>query len=218
MTRPYSPAMGLAALAAVVTQLGCSHDPPTAPPGTHALSGHVRLTGYLVAADGHFAGTRLVDDADSVEVELRYGDTSVGRTRTRRGTYRFEGLQPGAYQVVANAFGDVADATTRLTIANRDLVSGDTLELASLGDLYPVPNPSPDVVVVYFEVPDSADVDVRVMDLAGRIVTHVFAARVQGLQQVFWTGRDDAGRLVTDRMYWVTYEAGADKRAQLLFR
>lgn len=56
------------------------------------------------------------------------------------------------------------------------------------------------------------------MNLAGRIVQHVFSARVQGLQQVLWTGRDDAGRLATDRMYWVTFKAGADKRAQLLFR
>ena len=210
--------MAVTALAVVVAQLGCSHDPPTAPAGTFSLSGHVRLTGYLVAPDGHFAGTRVVDDADSVEVELRFGPTSLGRTLTRGGTYRFDGLHAGAYEVVANVFGDVADETQPLTIANRDLTSGDTLELASLGDLYPVPNPSPDAVVVYFDVADSADVDVRIIDLAGRIVSHVFSARVQGLQQVLWTGRDDAGRLVSDRMYWITFEAGADKRAQLLFR
>ena len=206
-------------LLALATLPGCGGEKPTAPKGPFAITGQVQLRGYLVAADGKFAGTRLVDDADSVEVELRYGSASVGRTRTAAGTYRFAGLQPGAYQVVvATPLGDVVDTTPELTIVDRDLHAGHTLALASFGDLYPVPNPSPDAVVVYFDVRDSADVRVGVMDLRGYPVLDLLTQRVQGLQQVLWTGRDNFGRLVGDRMYWVTYEADADKRAQLLFR
>ncbi|HXS81283.1 MAG TPA: hypothetical protein VN896_01080 [Methylomirabilota bacterium] len=206
------------ALVAAGVQLGCSHDPPTAPKGPFTIRGHVRLTGYLVATDGHFAGTRVVDDADSVEVELRYGHASLARTLTTRGGYAFGGLSPGAYQVVANVIGDVADATTELTVVDRDLTSGDTLALSSLGDLYPVPNPSVEAVAVYFDVPDSADVDVRIVGLHGNVVQRLLSMRVQGLQQVLWTWHDEQMNLVTGPMYWITYEAGADKRAQLLFR
>ena len=206
-------------LLALAALPGCGGEKPTAPKGPFAITGQVQLTGYLVDADGRFAGTRLVDDADSIEVELRYGSTSVGRTRTAAGTYRFAGLQPGAYQVVvATPFGDVVDTTPELTIVDRDLHVGHTLALASFGDLYPVPNPSLDAVVVYFDVPDTADVHVSVMDLRGHPVLDLLRLRVQGLQQVLWTGRDSAGELVGDPMVWVTYEAGEDKRAQLLFR
>ena len=215
---PLLAARVLLTLAAVVGLPGCSHDPPTAPPGTFALTGHLRLTGYLVDANGRFAGTRVVNDADGVEVELRFGPASLGRTNTRAGTYRFDGLRPGAYRVFASVIGEVADASRELTIVDRDLTAGDTLTVISRGDLFPIPNPSPDVVYVLFDVPDSADVAVRILDMQGRVQQHLLTKRVQGLQQVLWNGRDDAGELVPDRMYWITFEAGEDKRAQLLFR
>jgi hypothetical protein len=216
MTRPVATALLWIALAALS---GCGRDSPTQPKGPFAITGEVQLTGFLVGADGKFAGTRVVNDADSVQVELRLGATTLGRATTAGGGYRFTGLQPGAYQVVlSTVLGDVVDTTPDLTIVDRDLHAGHTLALKSFGDLYPVPNPSPDAVVVYFEVPDSADTRVRIMDLHGNQVLDLFAARVQGLQQVLWTGRDDTNQLVTERMYWITYEAGNDKRAQLLFR
>ena len=216
MNRSSPAALLLLALAALP---GCGGEKPTAPKGPFAITGQVQLTGYLVDADGKFAGTRLVDDADSIEVELRYGSTSLGRTRTTAGSYRFAGLQPGGYQVVvATPFGDVVDTSPDLTIVDRDLHVGQKLALASFGDLYPVPNPSIDAVVVYFDVHDSADVHVGIMDLRGHPVVNLLTQRVQGLQQVLWTGRDDFGRLVPDHMVWITYESGADKRAQLLFR
>jgi hypothetical protein len=216
MTRRGPAALLLIALAALP---GCGRESPTTPKGPFAITGQVQLTGFLVGADGRFAGTRLVNDADSVEVELRLGDASLGRTATAGGTYRFAGLQPGAYHVVlSTVFGDVIDTTPDLTIVDRDLHVGHTLALASFGDLYPVPNPSLNAVVVYFDVPDTADARVRIVDLHGNPVLNLFAARVHGLQQVLWTGRDEAGQLAAGPMYWITYEAGADKRAQLLFR
>jgi hypothetical protein len=204
-------------LAAVAALLGCSHDPPTKPPGTFAITGHVRLTGYLVAPDGHFAGTRIVDDAGGVEVELRLGSTSSAARSPEAEPIASTDCTRGL-RGVCERDRDVADQTKELTIVHRDLMSGDTLNLDVTRRPLPRAQPLTRCVVVYFDVPDSADVDVLIVDLAGRIVQHVFSQRVQGLQQVLWTGRDEAGELVTDRMHWITYEAGDDKRAQLLFR
>ena len=42
----------------------CSRDQPSAP-GLHSISGHRRLTGYLVDVNGRFAGTRAVAPRDA---------------------------------------------------------------------------------------------------------------------------------------------------------
>src|SRR5512145_620368 len=82
-------ALGCVALAA------CSEEPTA--PSSHSLTGKVRLTGYLVNEDGTHGGTRVVDNASGVPVELLHGDKVVGRTTTVDGTYRFSGLAPGDY-------------------------------------------------------------------------------------------------------------------------
>ena len=215
--RPFALAVALATAGALAG--GCSHDAPTAPPGTYALSGHVVLVGYLVDGTGRFAGTRVVADADSVAVDLYHGHTVVGRALTSGGTYRFTGLSPGAYHARAAVIGDVSDETTELTIVHGDLVSGDTLRLSSLGDLYPTPNPSSDVVRLTFDVPDTEQVDLRILDAEGHVTQHLLSrVLLPGLLDVLWNGRNDNGDLVTGKNYWVTFESGSDTRAQLLFR
>jgi hypothetical protein len=187
--------------------------------GSYSLSGHVQLTGYLVDDAGRFAGTRVVDDADGVAVDLYYGRTAVGHALTSHGTYRFGGLAPGAYHARAAVIGDVADETTELTIVHGDLASGDTLRLASMGDLYPTPNPATDLVYLSFDLPDTEQVDLRILDLQGHITQHLLSNVLPaGRRETLWNGRDDAGHPVTGTMYWITFESGADTRAQLLFR
>ncbi len=208
-------ALGLA----LVAVLSCSRDQPTAPAGVHALSGRVRLTGYLVNADGSFAGTRVVDDADGVVVELAYGDQIVARTTTVRGAYRFAGLAPGGYQAQVQLAGILSDRTRTLTIVNADLVAGDTLRLRSVGDLYPTPNPSADTVAVIFNVPGSETVALTIRDPSGaRVCSLVNQILPSGLYHILWDGRDESARVVTGPLYWITFEAEVDMRAQLLFR
>src|SRR5262245_3849920 len=115
----------LVAAAIVVVAAACAtHDPTSPYPGRYALSGRVRLTGFLVDGNGKFAGTRVVDDADGVLVELTYGSTVLARGTTLDGVYRFHNLSPGAYQVRASVVGTIADESRVFTIGNADLVAG----------------------------------------------------------------------------------------------
>jgi hypothetical protein len=207
--------LGLVLAAAIAA---CAKDEPTAP-GGYSISGRVRLIGFLVNADGSFAGTRVVDDASGVAVELIYGTTVVQRTTTVGGVYRFGGLAPGAYQARARVVDAVADQTPVLTIAGASVMAGDTLLLKASGDLTPVPNPSADTVVVYFGVPAAEYAELRVRELGGS-TTRLLVSQVlpPTFLRVVWNGRDGAGHPAAPGLYWMTYEAGADTRAQLLFR
>jgi|SRR5262245_7381024 len=205
-------ALGCVALAA------CSNEEPTAPT-SHSLTGKVRLTGYLVNEDGTHGGTRVVENASGVQVELLHGNTVVGRTTTVDGTYRFSGLAPGDYVARSRVVGTVGDQTVPLVIASTDIVSGDPLDVASSGDLVLAPNPMVDTVQVHFGVPAGAMVEIKVVDLGGGLVRTLLASgTAQGRWVVLWGGVDEHGQPATAAMYWVTYQAGPDFRAHLVFR
>lgn len=76
----------------------CSRDQPSAP-RPYSITGHLRLTGYLVDANGQFAGTRVMGDAEGIPVELLHGSEIVGRTTTVGGIYRSPGsLRAGTWR------------------------------------------------------------------------------------------------------------------------
>ena len=205
-------ALGLCGLAA------CSSDQPSAP-GFYSITGHLKLTGFLVDDNGAFAGTRVLGDADGVAVELLHGSQVVRRTTTVGGVYRFSGLGPGDYVARSRVIGEIGDQTSPLVIAVSDVSSADTLRLVSRGDLHPVPNPFVDTTQVYFRVPDTMWVEVRILDVGGNAVQTLLALEVMPADHaVFWNGRDQAGRPVAGSLFWVTYLAGSDVRAHLLFK
>jgi hypothetical protein len=205
-------------LLATVLAAAC-REQPTAPGRNYTLSGRVRLTGYLVDDRGVFTGTRVVNDADGVDVELRHGYNFSRHATTVAGAYRFDGLSPGLYTVRAQVIGDVADETRDLTIVDRDIVSGDTIQLVASGDIYPVPNPGYSYSYLWFSIPDTEQVDLRVRDLKGNTTQVVVSKNLpKGLQSAYWNWRDQYGQLVSGSLYWVTFESGSDMRAQLLFR
>ena len=210
----------LTVLSGVLALAACgTREQPTSPPGLYSLSGHVRLTGYLVNANGQFAGTRLVDDADGVAVDLLYGTAVIARTTTVDGRYRFDGLAPGAYQTRAQVVDILADKSNVLTIVNTDLVSGDTLRLTSFGDLYPWPNPSADTVRITYRLLDTAFVELRVRNLQGTSIRLLRSSvQLPMVQRQTWDGLDAAFHPVTGPLYGLTLESGIDRRAQLLFR
>lgn len=212
---------GIAIAAVLVVAAACATDEPTSPtnPGRYTLSGRVRLTGYLVDANGRFAGTRVVDDADGVLVELTYGSTVQARATTVDGVYRFPNLSPGAYQTRAAVVGPIADKSNVFTIGNADLVAGDTLRLNSMGDLYPWPNPAADSVSISFNLAALQMAEVNIENLEGTPIRNLWSGPIgPGLRVVRWDGRDNANNVVRGSMYWVTFESGLDVRAQLLFR
>jgi hypothetical protein len=202
------------------TLTACSSDDPPSGPRLHAITGHVRLTGYLVARDGGYAGTRVMGDADGIPVELLRGGTVIARTTTVHGTYTFSDLPPSDdYVARSRVIGDIGDQTVALTIATYDVAAADTIRLASRGDLFPVPNPFVDSTQVYFAVLDTTRVDMNIVDVGGQTIKSLLSLPLQpGYQAVFWNGRDQAGRVVTGSLFWVTYVSGSDVRAALLFK
>jgi hypothetical protein len=197
----------------------CGHPPSLDQPQVYSLSGRVRVTGTTIDDQGKVGTTRVVDDADGVLVELLFGHDVIARTETAHGIYTFSGLAPGAYQTQAIVNANVWDKSNVFTITKTDLEAGDTLRLTSQGDLYPVPNPVVTVSTIYFALPDTMVVDVRIKDLAGQTVRRLLEApRPPGINQVVWDGSDSLNVPVHGRHYWATLEAGTDHRAQLLFR
>jgi hypothetical protein len=196
----------------------CSRDQPSAP-GLHAVSGRVRLTGSLVDANAHFSSTRVLDAADGVPVQLVRGNRVVDHTTTVSGVYHFAAVSPGSYLARVRVIGDLGDDTRPITVAGTDLVVADTIKVLSSGDLYPVPNPMGQSTTIYFEVPDTERVDVRILDLSGNTVLRLLAQEFSpGLHLADWDGFDSRFQQVSGPAYWVTFQSGSDVRAHLLFR
>ncbi len=73
------------------------------------------------------------------------------------------------------------------------------------------PNPFRVATTVRFDLASRARVDLRVFDVAGRVVRTLTAGRVleAGRHDVAWDGRDDAGRAVGAGLYFYRLDAGA---------
>jgi hypothetical protein len=206
-------------LASALLASGCANDQPTQP-ATYALSGHVELVGHLTGANGQSLGTRVVTDADGVPVDLLYGSTVVAHTLTSDGAFRFTGIAPGGYFARASIFGSLTVRSAGVTIASRDVEVADPILLESVGDLYPVPNPSDSSTVVTFASASFSSALLRVLALDGAQVRRLYVTESPGpgLYSTVWDGEDDSGVPVAPGYYWMTLAAGTDQRAQLLFR
>jgi hypothetical protein len=222
--RPLSPShlalLLIAVAAAGVCVLSCAKtsDTPTAP-RLHSISGRVRLIGHVVRNDGVVIDTRVFDDADGVAVLLTHGPTLVGQALTTAGIYTFKNLPPGDYVARANVIGAVLDSTLRMTVANYDVFSQDTLLFTSAGDIVPVPNPMGASADLYFALSDTETVNVRVLDLAGNVVRPLWSGLLSaGLHFFTWDGTDLIGDPAPQAIFWATVQGPHDARAQLLFR
>ena len=77
----------------------------------------------------------------------------------------------------------------------------------------PVPNPFNPRTTVSFDLPRSARVEVRVLDVAGRVVaTLVDEARPAGRHDVVWNGTDDHGSAVASGVYLVQLRADGERQ------
>ena len=205
---------------ALLLLAGCSSEPTSPPPpGRYSMHGHVALVGHLVNAGGAVTGTREVQDADGVAVELVYGTVVVARTQTRGGNYTFTDLVPGGYRVRSWLTPAINDSTLPLTIAQADIVIGDTLRLESEGELTPVPNPFATETIVYFTLPDTERVHIDILGVAGdTIKTLLDAERLDGQNQVRWDGTDRTGLLSPEPLVWVTFSIPAESAKPVAIR
>jgi flagellar hook capping protein FlgD len=83
----------------------------------------------------------------------------------------------------------------------------------SLRLLVPAPNPFQEATAIHFELPDAADVDVRVFDASGRRVRTLWTGHVAaGMRSVTWDGADDAGRRLSPGVYVIRLDAAGVHR------
>jgi hypothetical protein len=71
------------------------------------------------------------------------------------------------------------------------------------------PNPFAKTTAISFSLKNEEQVEMRIYDLAGRVVRTVLDARLGGgHHQVVWDGRDDSGRHVAHGIYMLRLRAG----------
>lgn len=188
-------------------------------PELHSINGHVKLTGYLVHDNGTFAGTKVVGDADGLRVDLVFGSQVVRTATTTDGIYRFTDVPQGGYYLRCVVAGTVGDSTLPVTVSRLDIAVSDTLSLFAKGDLRPVPNPRIESTTIWFELPDTQQVEVKILNTGGQTIRSLFSGEFEpGLRSVYWNGRGPSGLLEDDPIHWVTFRSGFDLRAHLLFR
>lgn len=216
------PALSILLLLSLCTG-GCFfRDHPTAP-SAYRLTGAVQLVAYLVDDGGRFLGNRVITDASGIPVELMDRQNVVASTTTVRGQYTFDAVPKGAYRVRARVSADLlpelSDVTVPLTVIDRDIRAGEVLSLSSFGDLTPAPNPSRGTLFVSFQLPNRMDVDIRVLDLGGRVLQHVLHATLEkGDQLVGWNGRNDTGGVMGPGLYWFALRDASGPRVHLILR
>jgi hypothetical protein len=72
------------------------------------------------------------------------------------------------------------------------------------------PNPFAATTAILFTTASASDVQLRIYDLAGRVVRTVLDRPLgAGRHQVFWNGDDDTGRPVAKGIYFTRLRAGA---------
>lgn len=213
-------AVWLAMLAVIAFPSGCSRRSTTEPVvGRFALSGQVRLIGHEVRFDGVVTGTRVVEDADGVPVDLLYGTRTIARAFTADGVYRFTGLAPGGYVARSIVLGPIQDETMTLTVTDRDVVATDVIELRSAGDIHPSPNPSNGLVLLSFGIPDTQFVELKIRSLRGTLTQSLYGQVLDmGRHDAQWTWVDLHNQPATDPWYWATLQTGGETRAHLLMR
>ena len=70
------------------------------------------------------------------------------------------------------------------------------------------PNPANPGTVIGYDLPHSAQVVLRVVDVRGRVVRTLVAGwRAAGAHRAFWDGRDDAGRAAASGVYLAVAES-----------
>ena len=129
-------------------------------------------------------------------------------------------MQPGEFHIYTDVRLDPPDGDLLLAIG--DVPSGLPQRFALLQNY---PNPFNPATTLAFELPQAAEMQLRIYDLQGRLVKTVAAGRYEaGRHSAVWDGTDDAGAVVSSGVYFyrLTAVSGAapftETRKMLLLR
>lgn len=133
--------------------------------------------------------------------ELRSVTTGLMPANTR--WYVDDTVAPGTryeYMIVAHAVSGSTFTSQR---------AGVTVPRATLALRQNAPNPFTETTTIGITLPERAEIDVAVFDVAGRRVSTIAAGtRDGGEHELSWNGTDDAGRPVGAGVYFYRLEAG----------
>ncbi|MBK9302499.1 MAG: VCBS repeat-containing protein [bacterium] len=137
---------------------------------------------------------------DSPTVEFGLGGSAVADTLRIR-------WPDGQQQVVTGLAAD-----RRLHVRQGVPVSAPPAPVAGLRLLEPYPNPFNPATTLRYDLPRSGRVELRVYDVAGRLVRTLRAGEVEaaGRREAVWDGRDDAGRAAAAGAYLVRLSANGE--------
>lgn len=217
--RPSSRKAAAACALALLLATSCGRDHPSQP-SAGSVTGSVRLVGFLLDANGIFQGTRVVNDATGVPVELWDGTGPVSRTTTIAGQYTFNDVPHGTYSVHSDPGFGVTATSNGFATTGGPFTVPDTLELRSVGALSPVPNPWHVSTTVYYPLAQADTLTLEVVDLAGvrvRLLFHGPESATNTSSEI-WDGRDGAGQTTPAGLYWFVLRESRATRAHLLFR
>ena len=148
-------------------------------------------------ADQSYPDTIFVENFNGVLSPLV--TPALGRIVSVTGTVHYSG---GSFRVVPRAYSDIVD----IGVAG---VSGRANQLSF--SVYPNPART---AKFSFSLPQAADVEIGIYDVAGRQVASLFKARLPaGSYSRDWAGRDGSGREVGAGVYFARMKAGGETRA-----
>ena len=74
------------------------------------------------------------------------------------------------------------------------------------------PNPAAGRVLLSYSISKPSAVEVKVYDVAGRVVSELFRGRAtEGVHTLAWQGRDSAGRKLPSGVYFVTLKIDGEQ-------
>ncbi|MBK7703051.1 MAG: VCBS repeat-containing protein [bacterium] len=137
---------------------------------------------------------------DSPTVEFGLGGSAVADTLRIR-------WPDGQQQVITGLAAD-----RRLNVRQGVTVAAPSLPVQALRLHEPFPNPFNPATTLRYELPRTGRVELRVYDVAGRLVRTLRAGAVEaaGRREAVWDGRDDAGRAAAAGAYVVRLSANGE--------
>ena len=173
-----------------------------APPRPGTIVGTVELEGVATDAAGVVQGPIVVDDVSGIRIEVS-GNGVLDSTWTTDGHYRFDGLEPGNYQLKATL-----DPRTSKAVGvglDGDSVTAPVLRFVSAPTLSARPNPFTTSVTVSINLVSQTLIGASLQSATGRDIKVLRYGDLYGpgTFSAGWNGLDELNQPAPPGPYWI---------------
>jgi len=172
---------------------------------------------WLVMNQGTVDLTFTMDDNDNAITLPSTEETVAARGyQLIDALYDAAGLMPGEHSMRIDVATNEPAYTSGHVVWAGFEVSGETTPVADTPQAFAlkgaVPNPFNPQTTIHYTLPASAQVDLRLYDVQGRLVrTLETGVKAAGANEARWNGRDDGGRSVPSGTYFARLRAGGSQ-------